>query len=329
VSVRDDDEYVADAWADRLFAGEPVDDDGGLSGVVAAVLATADRPAPAPNAALAQVLRVGLPPVPCAPAARVVARRPAALRQWSSRTVRVAAASLAATVAMGAGVATAEVRGVSTLQYVPEPVRRGVDAAVTAVAEVFTGAKTKPAPAGETDLSPVAPSQPKVPLPAASPAAGPSDAPLEAPTAPALADPTPSVVPSPAPSLLPDPTVSPSPQPAVVPPTPTPSPVASPSPGPATAGRAPLSEKPSAQPSDEPSDGASDGSSDEPSEGASDAPSDEGSGERSGEPSDEASGEPSPDPSAQPSPEPTAEASPGVQWDRPTGPRRAAARGHS
>jgi hypothetical protein len=325
VSARNDDEYVADAWADRLFAGEPVDDDGGLSGVVAAVLATAERPAPAPNAALAQVLRVGLPPVPCAPAARVVARRPAALRQWSSRTVRVAAASLAATAAMGAGVATAEVRGVSTLDYVPEPVRRGVDAAVSAVAEVFTGAKTKPAPAGETDLSPVAPSQPKVPLPAASPAADPSEAPLEAPTAPALAEPTPSVVPSPAPSLLPDATVSPSPQPAVVPTTPAPSPVASSSPDPATTGREPLSEKPS----EKPSDGPSGEPSEEPSDGPSDGPSDEGSGERSGEPSDEASGEPSPDPSAQPSPEPTAEPSPGVQWDRPTGPRRAGARGHS
>lgn len=294
---RDDDLSMVDqAWADRLLSGEPLDDDGGLSGVVAAVRATAECPAPPPSAALAVILREGLVPGPdLAPASR----RPLAVRRWSARTVRVAAASAAATLAMGAGVATAEIRGVSTLDYIPEPVRRGVDAAVSAVADVFTRNSDSDSEPGQ-DLAPTGPAQAP-----ASPSPGPSGVPSEAP-APSVAPsppapsadptrvptPTPTPTPSDLPSLQPSPPVSPeppaSPAPSEVPPSLEPSP----SDGSAEPEQKPLGNdpSPSPSPSDDPSEGEPEGVSDEPS--------------------GESGSRPSPSPSS------------GRPSDRPDGPRR-------
>jgi hypothetical protein len=314
VTVRDDDLNMQDyVWADRLFAGEPVEDDGGLSGVIAAVLATADRPAPTPNAALATILRDGLPPVPeCATARRTPPRRPAALREWSSRTVRVAAAALAATAAMGAGVATAEVSGVSTLDYVPEPVKRGVDAAVSAVADVFTGDSPSRAPAVDGDPAPAGPAKPadSAPVTTEAPPAEPVSSPLPEPSLSAVPTPSASPVPEPDPTVAVAPTVlsetvAPS-APAVAEPSQEPSASPSPSPAPSTGSeRKPLEEQPSPSPTAEPSP----------------EPSAEPSGEPSGEPGSDAGEQPEPtaEPTGEASPEPASE----LRWERPEGPRRA------
>ena len=295
MTVRDDDLDMQDyTWADRLFAGEPVEDDGERRGVVAAVLATADRPAPAPNAALAKILREGLAPVPdCAPG-RAQLAAPAALRQWSSRTVRVAAAALAATAAMAAGVATAEVSGVSTLDYVPEPVRRGVDAAVSAVADVFTADEPAPTPTPERDLAPAGP-------------ASPADSPAT--TGTTTGEPMPSLAPEPSLSPVPSPSVSVAPSPSLP---------AAPTDVPTTA--APTT---AAEPSQQPSASPSTGSDREPLETPTESPTAEPSEEPTGEPSEEPSEEPTAEPTTEPSPAPVAEPTAEVRWERPEGPRRA------
>jgi hypothetical protein len=274
VTVFDDDVDMREqAWADRLLQGDAVDAESGLSDLIAAVRASADAPAPTPNAALATLLRDGLPSADV-PAARSM---PEQVRYWGSRTFRVGVAGVAASLAMGAGVATAAAGGGGPLSYVPEPVKRGVDAAVTAVADVLRSTPESPAPAPSEQGSTTSRSNDDADEPdKATPAA------VVEPTAPATTPapvrPSPTAAPTPvatnpAPSAEPQPTQSEaSASPSSLP---SPGPEGSPSQSPEGEGRKPLdtasgSPSPSPSPSPEESEQAPDESEPQVEEGEQD-----------------------------------------------------------
>lgn len=252
----DDEDMWERLHADRLIAGEPVPDDGGLGEVVALLHARVEAPAPEPTPALAAVLREGLP-LSTRTAAATLDRRSSP----RGRLAQLAAVSLAAKLVMGTGVATAAVTGLAMADAVPEPVDRAVSELVATLTSPFV-----PGPSGRPEVPPVAPASPAVPpVPPAVPLVPPTAPPTPTAAPPADVDRQP---PAPVPPVVPAP---PGPRvPQAPPPGPTQSggageerpgserePTSRPAePGPATGERPPPSKQPSVSepPSDAPAE---------------------------------------------------------------------------
>jgi len=193
VSVFGDDQDMRDIQDELLLAGRPVASEPELTAFVAALRVTAAEPAPGPNAALAAVLRNGLPPASAAPPVQVAVGRARNPLRW------VAGLGLAAKILLGAGVAVASVTGAATIPAVPGALQRPALAVVHGVVGLFAPDAVAPAHAPA----------PRAPRPAATPSPIPGTrggAPVPAPTAPAAAPPaSPAPAPAPAPAATPTP----------------------------------------------------------------------------------------------------------------------------
>jgi hypothetical protein len=188
VSAFDDDLDMKAHQDELLLRGRPMPSEPELAAFVSALRSTAAEPAPAPNLALAALLRDGLAP-PSAGPTRV---RPAAAREQSRLRTRlraVAGLGLAAKIVLGAGVAVASVTGAATIDAVPDVVQRPASAVVSGVVHLFepAAAPVKHAPAR--------------PAPQPGSTAAPTPGPGATAPAPTSAPSAPAVAPSPTPTL--------------------------------------------------------------------------------------------------------------------------------
>lgn len=211
MSPSDDDLDMRDDTAEQVLSGADVPGERALVDLVATMRAQAQQSAPAPNAALAALLRDGLPAARLRPDASATAgvvgaapgtvRTPARvrLRRRLGRAARWAAGlGVAAKLALGTGVAMAAVTGAATLPGVPDAVQQPARAVVDDVAHWFgstTGepASGTPAPSASTST----------PAPTGAPATAPpvTAQPSAAPAPSATAVPQPGASAAPAPDL--------------------------------------------------------------------------------------------------------------------------------
>jgi len=159
VSLFDDDQDMR-IPDEQLLSGQSVPSEPELTSFVATLRDLADGPAPTPSAALAALLRDGLPaaqPDSRADVADLGAHR--SRRRTLRRAGAVAGTTVALKVALGVAVAAAAVVGASQLDGAPDIVREPAQAVVGAVVDTWQ-AVTGTAPAVE----PVTPQQvPAVP----------------------------------------------------------------------------------------------------------------------------------------------------------------------
>jgi hypothetical protein len=178
VTAVDDEQSMRARNDDRLLAGEDVDGESALVGLLTVLRDSATTP-PAPTGALVDLLRTGstltagLPTVSAAGASAASRRTMAA---------RLAAAGLLVKVALGTGVAVAAVGTAAATDVLPDSVQQAVDGAAATVADVLSGRgreapvdDVRPDDAGrapqERPDAPALPAQPAPPL--GPPAAGP------------------------------------------------------------------------------------------------------------------------------------------------------------